>query len=340
MSKSNEFEEAMNRFKKSGGGNFNFKTFFMILGGIFAFWGISTCYYTVQPEEEAVVLRLGRHIGNFGPGPHLKLPFGIDRMIIVKSQTIHEIQFGFRSKSVKGTRTQYSSKGYTLESHMLTGDLNVADVQWVVQYQISDPFKYLFKIKPLNLSRWGSVNYEKNIRDVSESMMRRVVGDKPVSFVLTTGRAEIESEVKVLMQELLNRFDVGIRIVSVKLQDVNPPESVKASFNDVNAAKQEAEKLINEAEKKFNEIIPEARGKAEERVSRAEGYSEAIIARASGDAQRFKSMLATYARAPNITRKRIYIETMQELYKKFDDLIIVDPQVKGLLPVFDKSLKK
>jgi membrane protease subunit HflK len=210
---------------------------------------------------------------------------------------------------------------------MLTGDLNVAEVQWVVQYQISDPFKFLFQTSEA----------VRNIRDVSESIIRRVVGDKLVTDVLTTGRVEIASTAKVLMQEVLDRYDMGVNIKSIKLQDVNPPKTVQDSFNEVNSAKQEQEKMVNQAEESYNKIIPEARGKAEKLVAEAEAFAEASINRAFGDAERFNAQYKEYKKAPAITRKRIYLQTMQQLYSKLDGITIIDPKVKGLLPIYNGS---
>jgi membrane protease subunit HflK len=336
MSQSNDFEEAMKRFKKARMNNNGFKNLnTKLLGILFVvpviLWGVFSSYYTVQPDEEAVVLRFGKYIATNQPGLHFKIPFGIDRVHILRTKAVLQLEFGFRTSSTRGRRTQYSSKNFDNESLMLTGDLNVADVEWVVQYQISDPYKFMFKLKN------PRSNPNQNVRDVSESIMRRVVGDRLVSEVLTTGRAEISSEAKTLMQDVFDKYDVGIRVVTVELQDVNPPEPVKASFNDVNAAKQEQEKLINEAEKKYNEVIPEAKGKAEELVSKAEGYAEGLLARAKGDAGRFQFFLREYKKAPKITRKRLYLETMEELYSKFEELTIVDSQVKSLLPVHTKK---
>jgi membrane protease subunit HflK len=210
---------------------------------------------------------------------------------------------------------------------MLTGDLNVAEVQWVVQYQISDPFKY----------RFHATEPEINIRDVSESIMRRVVGDKLVTEVLTTGRVEIAIKVQELMQEVLSRYDIGIRIKSVKLQDVNPPKVVQPSFNDVNAAKQEQEKMINQAEEAYNKIIPEARGKAKKLISEAEGYATVKVNEAFGDAERFKELYLEYKKAPSITKKRIYLETMETVFSRFENLTVVDSKIKGLMPIFSKG---
>jgi len=174
----------------------------------------------------------------------------------------------------------------------------------------------------------------RNLRDVSESIMRRVVGDRTVTEVLTTGRLEIANDAELLIQEVLNKYDIGIRVVAVKLQDINPPDSVKPSFNEVVAAKQEQEQLINQAERAYNKVIPEARGKAEERIAQAEGYAVARVNRAKGDTDRFTAVLREYRRAPVVTRKRIYLETMEDMFKRFENVTIVDSDLKGLLPVF------
>ncbi|MCP4912645.1 MAG: FtsH protease activity modulator HflK [Oligoflexia bacterium] len=287
-----------------------------------------TSFYTVEPDEEAIVIRFGKYIGTYPPGLHFKLPFNIDKAIRVKTKRVLQEEFGFRTANVNTRRTTYSSDRFDDESLILTGDLNVADVEWVVQYQISDPFKYLFQTSdPIS-----------NIRDVSESIMRRVVGDRLVTEVLTTGRVEIANQAEVLMQDVLDKYDMGVKIVSVKLQDVNPPEVVKKSFNEVNEAKQEQEKMINQAERAYNEVIFEANGKAEKVINQAEGFSQALINRAKGDASRFTQMLVEYRRAPSITKRRIYLETMEDIFKEMKDITIVDSRVKGLLPVFGKDL--
>lgn len=324
----NELERLLIFFQKEFGNPLQALTPLIIL---LVAIGAYTSFYTVEPDEEAVIIRLGRYLETTPPGLHYKLPFGVDKHILVQTTKIHQAEFGFRTQEIRRSgHTRYSQGGFKSESLMLTGDLNVADVEWVIQYKISDPYKYLFKAS----------NPVQNIRDVSESIMRRVVGDKSVNDVLTTGRAEIADEAKTLMQEVLDKYDIGIHVSAVKLQDVNPPEVVKPSFNEVNEAKQEQEKWINQAEKSYNKIIPEARGKAEELVSRAQGLSASKINRAIGDATRFKAILTEYRRAPSITRKRLYLETMEHIYKKFEKLTIVDSQVKGLLPVFGQMSGK
>ena len=282
--------------------------------------------YTVQPSEEVVITRLGRFERTTPPGLHLKLPLGIERATKVTTKLVLQEEFGFRSVGAqkRGGVTHYDARSYHKESQMLTGDLNVADVEWIVQYQISDPRKFLFQ----------AADPRQNIRDISEAIMRRVVGDRTVNEVLTTGRAAIASAAGRLTQEVLDKYDVGVRVVTVKLQDVNPPEGVKASFNEVNAAKQEQEQAINQAEQAYNKVIPEARGKAEETVSEAEGYASAVVNRSRGDADRFLVTLKEYRAAPAITRQRIYLETMEELFGRLDKLTIVDPRVGGVLPVY------
>lgn len=304
-----------------------FSGFILLIVGI----GVMGSFYTVDPDEQAVVLRFGKYVRTEDPGLQYKLPFGIERIAKLKTLQRKRMEFGFRSVSDEDRqsgRTSYDKRNFGDESQMVTGDLNVAVVEWIVQYRISDPNKYLFQ----------SRSPRRNIRDVSESIMRRVVGDRLVGEVLTTARAEIRDQAKQLMQELLDRYDIGITIEEVELQDVNPPEVVKASFNEVNAAKQEQERLINEAEGRYNRVIPEARGTAEKTISNAEGYATRIVNEAKGDAEKFDQVLTEYKRAPDITRKRIYLETMEKLYTRFDKLVVVDPQVKGVLPVFGKSL--
>lgn len=314
-----KLKEALKKMKK--------QIFTIIIPLIVVIFGF-TSYYTVEPDEEAVVLRFGKLLKVSPPGLHFKIPFGVDQVTKVKTQIVHQEEFGFRTRSTSATaRTTYNSSGFEKESLMLTGDLNVADVEWVVQYQISDPYKFLFKTS----------DPVKNIRDVSESIMRRVVGDKLVTDVLTTGRVEIATTAKTLMQQILNRYDLGVSIKSIKLQDVNPPKMVQDSFNDVNAAKQEQEKMVNQAEENYNKIIPEARGKALKVISEAEAYAEETINRAHGDAEQFKALYKEYRKAPAITRTRIYLDTMQDVFSKMENITIVDPKIKGLLPIFNSK---
>ncbi|MBC7531167.1 MAG: FtsH protease activity modulator HflK [Oligoflexus sp.] len=288
---------------------------------------IFSSFYTVDVSEEAVVTRFEKYQATNPPGLHFKLPFGIDRVTKVPSKVLLQEEFGFRSVERREGNTQYAKNGYGEESLMLTGDLNVADVEWIVQYRISDPWKFLFHAR----------NVQKNIRDISLSIMRRVVGDRLVGDVLTVGRVEIADEAKVLTQEVVDRYDMGIIIVAVVLQDVTPPESVKVAFNDVNAAKQEQEKAINVAEREYNNVIPEAKGKAEQVIAVAEGFSLSLINQSKGDASKFNSMLTEFKKSPDVTRRRMYVEAMEEIYSNLESLVIVDPNIKGILPMYPSS---
>ncbi|HBL19145.1 MAG: HflK protein [Elusimicrobia bacterium GWA2_69_24] len=320
-------ESIQKRFQ--GGVGVQLKTAASAVGVLLVLVAALTSFYTVQPEEKAVILRFGRFVATHPPGLHFKLPFGMDRAVKVPTERILQEEFGFRSKGEKAERTDYAEHAFAEESLMLTGDLNVAEVEWIVQYKVSDPRKFLFNVRDVR----------KNLRDISQSVLRRVVGDHEVTEVLTTGRVAIAEEAQRLMQEILDRYDIGVRIVTLKLQDVNPPEPVRPAFNEVNAAKQEQEKVINEAEREYNKVIPEARGRAEETIRKAEGEATAAVNRAKGEADRFRSVLAAYRTAPQVTRSRLYIETLEQVYSRFQQVTIVDKGVQGLLPLFDTQKK-
>ncbi|RMD85048.1 MAG: FtsH protease activity modulator HflK [Candidatus Dadabacteria bacterium] len=316
-------EELFSRFFRGPKG-----TMFLILLAVIFLGGINS-FYTVQPEEEAVVLFFGRYDRTEPPGLHFKIPF-VERVIKKKTKIIFEEGFGFYSKGVSENPAISRSRYRRIEEErlMLTGDLNVAQVEWVVQYQISDPRKFLF----------NTAHPVQNIRDISQATMRRVVGDRTVDDVIRG--LDIAQEAKVLTQKVLDKYDMGIRIVSVQIKTAVPPEPVKPSFNEVNAAKQEQEQAINEAEAHYNEIIPKAKGEADKAISEARGRAAAMINEAKGDAVRFMKVLNEYKKAPSITRKRLYLETMKELLSRFKDITIVDSSVKGVLPVFtDNRLK-
>jgi membrane protease subunit HflK len=287
---------------------------------------VSSSYYKVELDEEAVVTRWGKYLETTNAGPHLKIPL-VDDVFILKTKKVLQEEFGFRSIKEEGNN-KYVEKND--ESNMLSGDLNVADVEWVVQYQISEPAKYLFNTK----------TPQQNIRDVSESVMRRLVGDRLVSEVLTTGRMEISSQAKELIQKVLSRYDQGTIIVGVQLQEINPPEEVKSAFNEVSKAKQDQEKMINDAEKEYNRIIPKAQGLAREAISSAEGYATKVKNQALGDIMKFDKIQAEYKLAPAITRKRIYLETMEQVYKD-RKIIFVDSSLKSsLVPLYNLNQSK
>lgn len=285
---------------------------------------ILTGLYTLNPEEMGVIQRFGKYVQTTEPGLHFKIPFGVDKLSKVKVKEVFKEEFGFRTL-LAGVKSQYSRRGYDMESVMLTGDLNIADVEWIVQYRIKDPVDYLFRVR----------NVEETIRDLSESVMREVVGDRSVDEVIVLNRKEIADETQLMLQEQLDEYNTGIEIVTVNLQNVNPPERVRPAFNEVNSAKQEKERIINQAWQKYNEVIPEARGKAKRTIEEAQGYAINRVNRANGDADRFIQMYNTYKNAKTVTKKRLYLETMQKILPNVEKVYIVDEEQKGLLPLLD-----
>jgi len=283
-----------------------------------------TAYAQVEPDEVGVILRLGRFIGTVEPGPHLRLPFGIDRINKVPVQRQLKAEFGFRTTRA-GVQTVYGGDKPELarEALMLTGDLNVAVVEWIVQYKIKEPYQYLFKVK----------NVESMLRDISEASMRAVVGDHSVNEVLTTGRQRVASESKVLLQGLADRYETGVEIQQVVLQDVNPPDPVKPSFNEVNQAIQEKERAINEAYAELNREIPRARGEAEEALRAAEGYAIERVNRAKGEADRFVRIHEEYRRSPDVTRRRMYLDAVADALQRAKQKVVVDESQKGVTPM-------
>jgi len=295
-----------------------------IIVAIFVVLMIATGLYSVGADEVGVIQRFGKYVRRTNPGLHLKLPFGIETARKVKVKKVFKEEFGFRTVEAD-IRTKYASSGYKDESLMLTGDLNVAEVEWIVQYKVKDAYDYLFKIK----------DPVETLHAMSEAVMRRVVGDRSVTEVLTVGRIEIAKEVEVGLQDLLDQFESGIQIVTVKLQDVNPPEPVRPAFNEVNRAKQDKEKMINEAWEDYNKRIPKAQGEAEQRIAEAEGYALERVNRSLGDVALFKQVYAEYRRAPDVTRRRLYLETMSEMLPRLKYIYIVDEKQKSILPLLD-----
>jgi membrane protease subunit HflK len=290
---------------------------------LFLLW---STWFTVQPEETGVVQRFGAVNRTVGPGLHFKFPVGIEGVRRVPTERVLKEEFGFATVTTEaGEKTQYDpdKESFQNVSLMLTGDLNVIDVQWIVQYRIEDPVAYLFQIR----------DSQQTIRDVSEAVMRRVVGNRLGSDVLTVGRVAVSAEVKTEMQEILSAYQTGVRLVTVELQDVTPPDSVKPAFNDVNEARQDRERTINQAQEQANREIPKARGEATRTVTEAQGYAVERVNRANGEATRFTAILAEYERAPEVTRRRLYLEAMAEILPVAKALYIVDADQKTLLPL-------
>ena len=283
-------------------------------------WTAYTSVYTVQPEERAVVKRFGSVFTISDPGLHLKLPFGIDRVQLVATERVLKEEFGFRTEAVRGAGSARSAGADLLdESLMLTGDLNIIQVEWVVQYRIGDPVKYLYGMRePL-----------RTLRDLAESVMRRVVGNRIGSEVLTVGRVEIANTAREEIQSAMDQYDNGIRIITVELQDVVPTQRVQPAFNEVNEARQELERMINDATRQANEAIPRAEGTAKRTISEAEGYAIERVNRAQGESARFSAVLAEYQGAPAVTRSRLYLESLTDVLPQIGSVLVVQ---EGQLP--------
>jgi membrane protease subunit HflK len=299
-----------------------FKRILPIIIALIAVVVLWSTWFTVDPEEAGLVLRFGKFTRQVPSGLNMKLPFPIEQVVKVPVERQLKEEFGFRTE-VADSRTSYSTDDFEGESLMLTGDLNVAVVEWTAQFRVADPSKYLFRVR----------NVRKTFRDMNETVMREVVGDRSVNDVLTVGRQEIATEVEQRLQVLCDQYENGIKIEQIVLQDVNPPDPVKPSFNEVNQSQQEREKMINQARSEYNKVIPRAKGEALQTVEQAQGFAADRVNRAKGDAELFTQVWAAYRRAPEVTRRRIYLETMGTVYPTVQRKIIIDENLKGVLPL-------
>ncbi|MFA6600561.1 MAG: FtsH protease activity modulator HflK [Candidatus Omnitrophota bacterium] len=312
-----------------------------------AFVGAGTVFYQVGPDEVGVVQQLGKYVRTTQPGLHFKLPFSLETVRNVKVTYVYKEEFGFRSVS-PGVRTVYDNRSginpsmrrgsspvysptgrgsdpYLEESLMLTGDLNVAVVEWIVQYTVKDPVAYAFRIR----------DPRETIRNMSEAVMRLVIGDHTINQILTAGREEIQAEAEKKLQEVLDSYGAGVAVRQVILQDVTPPNEVKPSFNEVNEARQEKEKVINQAWEEYNRIIPRSKGRASQAIREAEGYALERVNRSQGDADRFVLAWEAYRKAPEVTRRRLYIEAMERILPELHDKLVLDESAKGILPLLN-----
>ncbi len=297
----------------------------LVLVGLFS---LSSAYYTVDANENGVILRFGKYISSTPPGLHLKMPFGIDKVYKVQVGRQFKEEFGFRTRK-PGKRTEYSTKNYQEESWMLTGDLNIAEVEWIVQYKIKDPYAYLFSVKdPRN-----------TIRDVSEAVMRLMIGDRSFNEVIQSERKNINIRVQEMMQEVLDKYNTGISIQLVQLQGLVPPGPVAESFNEVNRAKQDQEAMVNEARQAYNKEIFRAEGEAQRLIKEAEGYAIERVNNAKGDVALFNKVIKEYKKAPQITRDRLYIEKMHDVLSKVDKKTIIDKKLDNFLPLLNLNQK-
>jgi membrane protease subunit HflK len=327
----------LKKYKKLPGGRFSTAlTILLLLVLVIAGY---TAVYTVPSDSVAVVLRFGKFQQILPSGLHVKIPLGVDHVTIVPTKRQLKQEFGFStpgatdpyqninpSNNIRSFAPSISPANNQLEeTQMVTGDLNTALVEWVIQYRIADPKNYLFEVR----DPAGTLRY------VSESVMREVVGDRTVDEVITIGRQEIEIEALRKMQALSSKYVMGISIDQVQLKNINPPVPVQASFNEVNQAQQEKEKLINEARRDYNRIIPLAEGERDQRIREADGYRLKRINEAQGDALRFNALFDEYQKAPEVTRRRIYLETMQEVMPSIKDKVIIDSEALGVLPLLN-----
>jgi len=317
--------EELKRKAKDGLRKHGKKIPFVVVAFVFVV-GLLGSFYSVGPDEFGVVRRFGKYVRSTNPGLHLKIPF-IEKVNNVKVKYIFKEEFGFRTTRA-GIVSQYSSKKYFDESLMLTGDLNVLEVEWIVQFKVKDPVKLLFNIR----------NPRETVRNISEAVMRQIIGDHSVNEVLTTRRIEINQEAQDRLQSIMDSYNSGIQIVTVRLQNVNPPDQVKPSFNEVNEAKQEKEKAINQAWEAYNKVIPKAKGTAEKTISEAEGYALKRINSAKGDAAKFNATYEAYKNSKKVTRKRLFLESMNKIMPKAGQKYIIDSSQKGILPLL--SLNK
>ena len=283
--------------------------------------------FTVETEEVGVITRFGEYVSEARPGLNFKIPF-VDQVQFVPVQRQLKQEFGYRTTSA-GVNSTYRKAGYQGESLMLTGDLNLGDVEWVVQFRIDNPYNYLFKVR----------NIDDTLRDLSEAAMRQIVGDRTVDEVLTVGRAEVASEMEVVLQAITNEYEMGIKIEQVVLQDANPPDPVKPSYNGVNEAEQQRETLINQARADYNRVVPRAAGEAEQTIQQAEGYALNRVNTAQGEVSRFNDLYEEYIKAPEVTKRRIFLETMEEILPKMGQKIITDEEGNSVIPLLQMQME-
>ena len=315
-----EFDKILKSLTTKGG-RFNI---FIIFAALILLWIVFSSAYTIGVDEVGVIQRFGKYVRTTTPGLHFKFPRGIETLTKVKVKYVYTEEFGLRTLRA-GIKTEYApSKRYLNESLMLTGDLNCAIVPWIVQFRIDDPYKFLFKVR----------NVRKTLRDMSESAMRLVVGDRSINEVISE-RKEIADAVKIELQQALNESETGIKLANVELKKTNVPEPVQPSFNEVNQAVQEKEKLIYQAKEEYNKIIPKARGEAEQTVKAAEGYALERINKAKGDANRFIALFREYSKAKDVTRRRLYLEAMSVVLPQMGNKYIIDPEQEGILPLLN-----
>ncbi|MCG8533329.1 MAG: FtsH protease activity modulator HflK [Desulfovibrionales bacterium] len=304
--------------KKLQGINFPAGKFAIAL--VIILWLVSGIYI-VQPDEEGVVLRFGKYVATTSPGPHYHLPYPIETVYKPKVSQIRRIEVGFRSTGKSTSFQQGQSRSVKAESLMLTGDENIVDVQFIVQYRISNAVNYLF-----NVTQQGWT-----VKSAAEAAMREIIGHNKIDNALTEGKLQIQNDTRMLLQDILDRYEAGIQIVAVQIQDVHPPQEVVDAFKDVASAREDRSRIINEAEAYSNDILPKARGAAAEIVNKAQAYKESTVNKSQGDAARFLAILAEYNQAKSVTKKRMYLEAMENVFSSAGVEKIIVPE-NGVAP--------
>ncbi len=298
----------------------------LVVIAVLLFQVVYSSFYTIEPGERGIVLRFGRYSRTTMPGLRFKLPY-IENLIKVDVETVRKEEFGFRTR-LPGKNSVFDRRGFDMESLMLTGDKNVINVAWIVQYKVSDPVKFLFKVR----------NVPQAVRDASEMVTRRIVGNMDFDYVLGN-REMLAGEAKRELQAKLNYLQCGVNIVTLQLQDINPPDPVKPAFNEVNEADQDMKRLVNEAEETYNRVIPKARGSAKQIIEEAHGYAVQRINRAEGETNRFNAIAAQYVMAKDVTRRRMYLETMEQVLPKVEHIYIMDKKEQTMLPFLNLTGK-
>lgn len=282
---------------------------------------LATSFFVVDETEQAVITRFGKYYKTLGPGLQLKFPFGIDKCYTVPTKIIQTEQFGFKTLK-EGQNSKYLN-GITKESTMLTGDLNIVDVEWSIQYKITDPVAWLFNVKET----------KQTIRDISQSVVNTLVGDRAILDVMTSERSAIQESAVQLMNENFNALGLGIEVNTVQLQNVVPPAGVQDAFEDVNKAEQDKNRLINEGKEAYNTEIPKTQGEADQQVLIAQGYATERINKAKGDVARFNAVYEEYKKSSGITRERLYLETMETIFKAQQNNTLIDKNLDNMLPI-------
>tara|TARA_R110001592_G_scaffold336019_1_gene621121 strand:+ start:23347 stop:24324 length:978 start_codon:yes stop_codon:yes gene_type:complete len=302
----------------------------LVLATVLVVYLAYSSYYTVSAESVGVLQRFGHYHEVVEPGLHFKIPFGIDTVVQVPVKRQLKEEFGFGTPGATFDQQIANPREWKLETTIVTGDLNTALVEWVIQFRIENAFDFLFKVRDPGAA----------LRDISESVMREVIGDRTVDEVLTIGRQDIETSAQTKMQEVTNLYEMGLRIDQVQLKNVNPPKPVQASFDEVNEAQQERERMINVAKGEFNKTIPRAKGRASQSIQASEGYAIQRVNEAEGDLSKFNALLNEYVKAPAVTKRRLYLETMAEVLPRVKNKVILDDKATSILPLLQLNAIK